>query len=53
VEEVKTVKTTASEISTIICESAITKRSPFRPWTKEMVQVFGQQRTLNVVFHYR
>jgi hypothetical protein len=53
VEEVKAVQTTASEIATIICESAITKRSPFRPWTKEMVQVFGQQRTLNVVFHYR
>ncbi len=53
VENVKAVQTTASEIATFICETAITKRSPFRPWTKEMVQVFGQQRTLNVVFHYR
>lgn len=53
VEDVKAVQTTASEIATFICETAITKRSPFRPWTKEMVQVFGQQRTLNVVFHYR
>lgn len=53
VEDVKAVQTTASEIATFICETAITKRSPFRPWTKEMVQVFGQQRTLNVVFYYR
>ena len=53
VTEVKAVQTTASEIATFICETAISKRSPFRPWTKEMVSVFGRQRTLNVVFHYR
>ena len=53
VDKVKAVQTNASEIATFICETAITKRSPFRPWTKEMVHVFGQQRTLDVVFHYR
>ncbi|MEE2988001.1 MAG: hypothetical protein VX372_00325 [Verrucomicrobiota bacterium] len=53
VDKVKAVQTTASEIATFICETAIIKRSPFRPWTKEMVQVFGEQRTLDVVFHYR
>ena len=53
VDKVKAVQTNASEIATLICETAITKRSPFRPWTKEMAQVFGQQRTLHVVFHYR
>lgn len=53
VRDVRVVHTTASEIATIICESAITKRSPFRPWTKEMVQVFGSERTLTVTFHYR
>jgi len=53
VEDVKSVQSNASEIATFICETAITKRSPFRPWTQEMVQVFGQQRTLTVVFHYR
>ena len=52
VDKVKAVQTNASEIATLICETAITKRSPFRPWTKEMAQVFGQQRTLHVVFHY-
>lgn len=53
VEDVRAVDTSASEIATVICETAITKRSPFRPWTREMVQVFGTQRTLNVMFHYR
>lgn len=53
VTDVLTVQTTASEIATLICETAITKRSPFRPWTQEMVKVFGMQRELNVVFHYR
>ena len=53
VDKVKAVQTNASEIATFICETAITKRSPFRPWTKEMLKVFGQQRTLHVVFHYR
>jgi hypothetical protein len=53
VEDVKTLSSTASEIATVICESAITKRTPFRPWTREMVQVFGEKRTLNIMFHYR
>lgn len=53
VTDVEAVQTTASEIATLICETAISKRSPFRPWTKEMLQVFGQKRILNVVFHYR
>ncbi len=53
VTEVKAVHTTASEIATLICENAITKRSPFRPWTREMVKVFGDKRTLNIMFHYR
>ena len=53
VVDVETVQSNASEIARVICESAITKRSPFRPWTKEMVAVFGDERSLNVVFHYR
>lgn len=53
VRDVQVVHSTASEIASIICESAIIKRSPYRPWTKEMVQVFGQERTLTVSFNYR
>ena len=53
IHDVEVLHTTAGEIATLICETAITKRSPFRPWTREMVQVFGDERTLRVAFHYR
>ncbi|HKK17960.1 MAG TPA: hypothetical protein VJ952_04690 [Opitutales bacterium] len=53
VDKVEAVQTTASKIATVICETAISKRSPFRPWTEEMVRVFGQERWINVVFNYR
>lgn len=53
IHDTEILHSTASEIATLICETAITKRSPFRPWTKEMVKVFGVERTLQVVFHYR
>lgn len=53
VDEVKAVQSTASKIATVICVTAITKRSPFRPWTEEMVKVFGEERWLNLVFNYR
>lgn len=53
VDQLETVDTTASKIASLICETAITKRSPFRPWSKEMVEVFGRERWINIVFHYR
>jgi hypothetical protein len=53
VDQVEAVHSTASKLATMICVTAITKRSPFRPWTVEMVRVFGNERVLNVVFHYR
>lgn len=53
IEGVKTVQTNASEIATVICETAITKRSPFRAWTQEMIEVFGDQRIMTVRFRYR
>ena len=52
VDEVKILNSTAGEVATWICQLALTKRSPFRPWTEEMVQVFGQERTMKVVFSY-
>ncbi|NBB80510.1 MAG: hypothetical protein GVY36_13885 [Verrucomicrobia bacterium] len=52
VTDVEAVQSNASEIATFICENAISKRSPFRPWTREMVRVFGQERTLTVRFRY-
>lgn len=53
VDQVEAVRSTASNIATVICETAISKRSPFRPWTEEMVQIFGTERWMNVVFNYR
>jgi hypothetical protein len=53
VDRIEAVQSNASKLATVICETAISKRSPFRPWTEEMVRVFGEERWLNVVFHYR
>lgn len=53
VDQVEAVQSSASKIATVICENAISKRSPFRPWTEEMVRVFGEERWINVVFNYR
>lgn len=53
IHDVEVLHTTASQIATLICQTALTKRSPFRSWTKEMLMVFGQEQTLEVVFHYR
>lgn len=53
ITNLSTVQSTASDIATFICEEAISKRSPFRTWTKEMVEVFGIKKNLNIVFYYR
>lgn len=53
VDDVTVLDSTAGEIATLICQTALTKRSPFRPWTQEMVQVFGQERIMRVSFSYR
>ena len=53
IEAIKVIGTNASFLATTICENAIRKRSPFRPWTEEMVQVFGEKKELKVKFYYR
>lgn len=53
IHDVEVLHTTAGEIATLICQTALTKRSPFRPWTEAMVKVFGHERVLEVAFHYR
>ncbi len=52
VDEVKILHSTAGEVGTWICQLALTKRSPFRKWTEEMVQVFGSDRVMKVAFSY-
>jgi outer membrane biosynthesis protein TonB len=53
VRDLRVVESTASELATFLCTAAIEKRSPFRPWTREMTEVFGQEQTLNFRFFYR
>ncbi len=53
VRDLRVVESTASELATFLCTAAIEKRSPFRPWTREMVEVFGEEQTLNFRFFYR
>ena len=53
IHSVTVLSSTAGLIATTLCESAITKRSPFRPWNQEMIQVFGEQKELRVRFYYR
>ena len=53
ITDLYTSHSTASDIATFICEEAISKGSPFRAWTKDMVEVFGTKRNLNIVFYYR
>ena len=50
IHSVTILSSTAGLIATTICESAITKRSPFRPWTQDMIKVFGDQKELKVRF---
>ena len=53
IDSVTVLSSSAGLIATTICESAIAKRSPFRPWTQDMIQVFGDQKELRVRFYYR
>jgi hypothetical protein len=53
VDDVEILNSTAGEIATLICQTALTKRSPFRPWTAEMIKTFGQERIMKVSFSYR
>jgi len=52
VDKVRILSSEAGEVATWICQLALTKRSPFRPWTSEMVQVFGKERTMRIIFSY-
>lgn len=53
IHEIHVLHSNASELASFLCESALAKRSPFRSWTKEMIAVFGSERTLTVRFNYR
>ena len=53
IKELETTYSNAGEIATIICKNAISKLSPFRKWTQQMIQVFGNERSMQLVFYYK
>ena len=53
IKDIKVLESNATFIATTICENAIQKRSPFRPWTKRMIDEFGHERELKIRFYYR
>lgn len=53
IRDIEVLSSNASRIASLLCQNALSKRSPFRTWTREMVDTFGEQRQMRVVFHYR
>lgn len=53
IRDIEVLSSNASRIASLLCQNALSKRSPFRVWTREMVETFGEARQMRVVFHYR
>jgi hypothetical protein len=53
IRDIEVLSSNASRIASLLCQNALSKRSPFRTWTREMVDTFGEERQMRVVFHYR
>lgn len=53
IDGVSVLSSSAGVMATRICESAIVRRSPFRAWTRDMVEVYGSSRELTLRFYYR
>ena len=52
IDSVRAVESNASVVATLICENALKNLSPFRTWTREMVQLFGREKEFKIRFHY-
>ena len=44
---------TSSELLMNICRDAIKSRDPYEPWPQDMVDLFGESKTITITFHYR
>ena len=53
VDSVEVLRSTASLTATLICQDAIASRQPYGPWTRDMVEVLGEEQTINIRFSYR
>jgi hypothetical protein len=46
-------QTTANEVATRACISAITDRMPYAPWTDDMKAILGEKQEMVFSFHYQ
>ncbi len=46
------VNTDASELSVLLCKDSIESRSPYGPWTEQMIEELGDETTITVRFRY-
>jgi hypothetical protein len=53
IRDIEVLSSNASRIASLLCQNALSKRSPYRVWTREMVDTFGEARQMRVVFNYR
>jgi hypothetical protein len=52
VSRIEEVEETAGKQGTYACLSAIQDRQPYRPWTKEMVAILGNEQQITFQFYY-
>lgn len=52
VEKAEVLDTNAGQLATLLCKDAIESRSPFGPWTEQMVASMGDETTIRIRFIY-
>jgi hypothetical protein len=53
IKDLIVLNTTASRAATYACRDAIESRSPYDPWTEEMIKMLGDEDRTRFSFHYR
>lgn len=53
VRQMKTTFHSSSELLMNICRDAIKSRDPYEVWPQDMVDLFGESKTVTITFHYR
>lgn len=52
VDKAEVLDTNAGQLATLLCKDAIESRSPFGPWTEQMVASMGDETTIRIRFIY-
>jgi hypothetical protein len=53
IQRIISVESTADDLATRACVSAITSRAPYGHWTDDMKAVLGEQQEMTFTFYYR